>query len=40
VAIGGWPAARTRLSVQTQAAGLAGLLVVIAVVVGVRTASW
>lgn len=39
-AIGGWPTARPRLSMQTQIAGLVGLFVLIAVVVGARTATW
>ncbi len=40
LAIGGWPAQRTRLSTLTQVLGLTGLLVVILVVVGIRTATW
>src|SRR4051812_524858 len=40
LAIGGWPSTRTRLSTQTQVLGLTGLFAVIALVVGIRTATW
>jgi membrane associated rhomboid family serine protease len=40
LAIGGLPTVRKRLPVQTQVAGLAGLLVLIALVVVLRSATW
>lgn len=40
MAIGGLPSVRSRIPVRLQASGLAGLLVLIALVVGLRTATW
>jgi membrane associated rhomboid family serine protease len=40
VAIGGLPSARTRIPTAVQAAGLGGLLGVLVIVVGLRTATW
>jgi membrane associated rhomboid family serine protease len=40
MAIGGLPAARSRIPVRLQAAGLAGLLALIGLIVGLRTATW
>jgi membrane associated rhomboid family serine protease len=40
VAIGGLPSVRRRVPVRVQAGGLTGLLVLLAVVVGLRTATW
>jgi membrane associated rhomboid family serine protease len=40
VAIGGMPSMRSRLATRVQAAGLAAVLALIAIVVAVRTATW
>lgn len=40
LAIGGLPSVRRRVPTPVQAGGLAGLLVLVAVVVGLRTATW
>ncbi|HKC27715.1 MAG TPA: rhomboid family intramembrane serine protease [Jatrophihabitans sp.] len=40
LAIGGLPSLRTRLPTRVQAAGLAGLLVLLIIVVAVRSATW
>ena len=40
LAIGGWPSLRKRLPTRTQVAGLGGLLALVVVVVGIRTATW
>jgi membrane associated rhomboid family serine protease len=40
LAIGGLPSSRTRVPTQVQAGGLLGLLGVIALIIGLRTATW
>jgi membrane associated rhomboid family serine protease len=40
VAIGGLPSVQSRIPTRVQAAGLGGLLVLVAAVVGIRTATW
>jgi membrane associated rhomboid family serine protease len=40
VAIGGLPSMRNRLSTPVQAGGLAGVLVLVMLVIGLRTATW
>jgi membrane associated rhomboid family serine protease len=40
VAIAGLPSVRTRLRTQVQVAGLSGVLVLLAIIVGIRTATW
>jgi len=40
VAIGGLPSVRTRIPMRLQVSGLAGVLVLVALIVGLRTATW